>query len=988
MYAMKVVVGPASKVCSNYKGGCGIALKSFAVRGAPERSMLSGIASKVPNDSSNMMQNMSTCETRQQEGMQPPSAAWPPSDRELLPAGKALIELQSLQAARLAGAPSSSNMPAATMPHNMVQKRGGAGSSIKLQARRGASRSGGLSGSKGGVIGGGGQKNAKKSENGGNGPLYEGGGSGNSGFREMDVVIKPQENVDDHSWDNGRTSGSQYIRLRVRRKIDEGKSERFVDGTVEKWLSAQESDFTSDLTNSPAALWHIVFDDKNIGEEDMEEHELKVAILTHRLDHGHKLVGQRLLRTFEGHGEYVGQVAEYDEDLAVTGRILSDEKVFVESLSVTLHGGTVPSLGKFRVVYANGVYEEWLSWEEVMASVVLGRYSHAYLPVGPVEKKIASACTSTSRESHGGGKRKGVVGGATGIASRGGFTGGLGEEFAVGNLLPDIFARPSLSDVWSWGVEGEDTHMSEEGGTAKSEHTYSYTTRTKQRTLSTDVQGGNGISGDAMMKWDRYIGEVKDLNMLLINQPPLPLILDERQLIEVEDRGCFFPARVLSLEESTSKVRVHFLNWSDKHNQTVPCASNRIRLPPSTDGIHDFVEAPSMVPNSCRTLAEVVGFKQTCEKEESGVRKSGRRRGLGDGGEEEAGAEFEDKPTRKSELNSAGMYLPASKKKGMPALILTTRGLSTKALADACSSLLQNAALHNMCTQHKAPAISNGNSQVPPSSGVPHPPAALPAGGGGGILGGVGVVMGGGSADFVGPNRPSVAACTDKRANLLGLKISGVAGACVGSNLVRKLDKGFDSVARPVACMSATGASSASTNKGDGHKGVGGAASSSFLAGGGSGRTALVCGGSGRGAGVTGKSKSSVVVNGGGIVAGHGGAAVRGHAGGGGLGGKGGGGAAGRVGGGRGLGISEKEVDTVTRGSPLISKQALQGSSPPPAPSHDDFPLGTLLEVLRLSLSLFVYHKSFSGLLSFSFALSLFLCLCLSVISHVPPSLL
>ena len=103
MYAMKVVVGPASKVCSNYKGGCGIALKSFAVRGAPERSMLGGIASKVPHDSSNMMQNISTCETRQQEGMQPPSAAWPPSDRELLPAGKALIELQSLQAAKCAG---------------------------------------------------------------------------------------------------------------------------------------------------------------------------------------------------------------------------------------------------------------------------------------------------------------------------------------------------------------------------------------------------------------------------------------------------------------------------------------------------------------------------------------------------------------------------------------------------------------------------------------------------------------------------------------------------------------------------------------------------------------------------------------------------------------------------------------------------------------------------------------------------------------------
>jgi hypothetical protein len=43
---------------------------------------------------------------------------------------------------------------------------------------------------------------------------------------------------------------------------------------------------------------------------------------------------------------------------------------------------------------------------------------------------------------------------------------------------------------------------------------------------------------------------------------------------------------------------------------------------------HDFVEAPSMVPANCRTLADVKSFKEICEKEEEqGVRKSGRRRG-------------------------------------------------------------------------------------------------------------------------------------------------------------------------------------------------------------------------------------------------------------------------------------------------------------------------------------------------------------------------
>ena len=71
-------------------------------------------------------------------------------------------------------------------------------------------------------------------------------------------------------------------------------------------------------------------------------------------------------------------------------------------------------------------------------------------------------------------------------------------------------------------------------------------------------------------------------------------------------------------------------------------------------------------------------------------------------------------------------------------------------------------------------------------------------------------------------------------------------------------------------------------------------------------------------------------------------------------------------------GISEKEVDTVTR-APL--KQAQQGLSPPNS-SHDDFPLGTILEVLRLSGCLSVYHKYFSGFLSVSFAHSPSLSVC------------
>ena len=40
-----------------------------------------------------------------------------------------------------------------------------------------------------------------------------------------------------------------------------------------------------------------------------------------------------------------------------------------------------------------------------------------------------------------------------------------------------------------------------------------------------------------------------------------------QQLLEVEDRGCFFPARVLSLDETSNRVKVHFLGWSEKHDQ-------------------------------------------------------------------------------------------------------------------------------------------------------------------------------------------------------------------------------------------------------------------------------------------------------------------------------------------------------------------------------------------------------------------------------------
>ena len=150
--------------------------------------------------------------------------------------------------------------------------------------------------------------------------------------------------------------------------------------------------------------------------------------------------------------------------------------------------------------------------------------------------------------------------------------------------------------------------------------------------------------------------------MMLLNQTPLPVVLDVKQLIEVEDRGCFFPvclcarvcmrvrarmrahahfafdqvvkygvehtnthvhdaymhqikasekaslftsmictlnytqARVLGLDETGNRVKVHFIGWSDRNDKSLSCSSNRIRLPPSsTNDVHDYVEAPCMV---------------------------------------------------------------------------------------------------------------------------------------------------------------------------------------------------------------------------------------------------------------------------------------------------------------------------------------------------------------------------------------------------------
>jgi hypothetical protein len=76
-----------------------------------------------------------------------------------------------------------------------------------------------------------------------------------------------------------RTEGSEYLGLDVLRAVTDNDG-RVGEGwgSITGWLSADESDFTNDQGEA-AELWHVVFDDTALGEEDLEEHEVKEAVL-------------------------------------------------------------------------------------------------------------------------------------------------------------------------------------------------------------------------------------------------------------------------------------------------------------------------------------------------------------------------------------------------------------------------------------------------------------------------------------------------------------------------------------------------------------------------------------------------------------------------------------------------------------------------------------------------------------------------------------
>ena len=64
-----------------------------------------------------------------------------------------------------------------------------------------------------------------------------------------------------------RKEGSDYVGCRaLRTMLDDNGNPVAAFGTIVGWLSAEESDFVSEETGKPAALWHMVYNDTGVGE--------------------------------------------------------------------------------------------------------------------------------------------------------------------------------------------------------------------------------------------------------------------------------------------------------------------------------------------------------------------------------------------------------------------------------------------------------------------------------------------------------------------------------------------------------------------------------------------------------------------------------------------------------------------------------------------------------------------------------------------------
>lgn len=126
----------------------------------------------------------------------------------------------------------------------------------------------------------------------------------------------PKEADRDDEW---LAHGNSYIGQRIRRSVLDGDGRMTaVDGMVRGWLPAELSNFWSEHSRRPAALWRVVYDKADIGQEDLEDFEVEEAVHVYQIEvvrataaapvpgpsgddewlkEGHPFIGQRVRRS-------------------------------------------------------------------------------------------------------------------------------------------------------------------------------------------------------------------------------------------------------------------------------------------------------------------------------------------------------------------------------------------------------------------------------------------------------------------------------------------------------------------------------------------------------------------------------------------------------------------------------------------------------------------------------------------------------------------
>ena len=116
-------------------------------------------------------------------------------------------------------------------------------------------------------------------------------GEGNKRAWHPVVVIEPpvgtdiddaqtESDDDEEEADEWQKTGSEFIGKRVLIEVAEKRgTARVQAANIVGWLPKDLSDFKDPITQEPAALWHVKFDDKRLGGQDLEEYEVKDGIL-------------------------------------------------------------------------------------------------------------------------------------------------------------------------------------------------------------------------------------------------------------------------------------------------------------------------------------------------------------------------------------------------------------------------------------------------------------------------------------------------------------------------------------------------------------------------------------------------------------------------------------------------------------------------------------------------------------------------------------